>query len=43
LVFVKESKDTVEIRILKNEIENNKEISSKKWLLEKLSELENKK
>ena len=43
LVFVKESKDTVEIRILKNEIENNKEISSKKWLLEKLSELENRK
>jgi hypothetical protein len=43
LVFIKENMEAGEIRILRNELEKNKEISSKKWLLEKLKELENKK
>jgi hypothetical protein len=43
LSFIKESNDTVEAGILRNEIEKTREISSKKWLLEKLSELENRK
>ncbi len=40
LVFLKESGDTVEINILRNDIEKNKEIANKEWLLKKLSELE---
>jgi hypothetical protein len=43
LVFVKESKDKLELSILKNDIEKIKEISGKQWLLEKIAELENKK
>lgn len=43
IVFVKESEDASEISILKNEIEKVEKISGKKWLLEKLSELEGKK
>ena len=43
LVFAKESKDTAEISILRDDIERNKEISNKEWLLEKISELENEK
>ena len=43
LVFLKESGDTVEINILRNDIEKNKEIANKEWLLKKLSELENRK
>lgn len=43
LVFLKERRDTVETGILRIEIEKNRDISGKAWLLEKLSELENKK
>jgi hypothetical protein len=43
LVLIKESVNIVEMGMLRNEIEKNKEVSQKKWLLEKLSELENKK
>jgi hypothetical protein len=40
IVFIRENKDTEGICILRNEIEKNMEISQKKWLLEKLNELE---
>ncbi len=43
LVLVKESRDNAEIHVLKNKIGNIKEISGKEWLLEKLTELENRK
>lgn len=43
MVFVKENRDSVEISILRNDIEKNKEISNKEWLLDKITELENKK
>ncbi len=40
IVLIRENKDFAKIRILRNEIERIKEISNKKWLLEKLNELE---
>jgi hypothetical protein len=43
VILTRESKDFDEIRILRNEVEKIKEISNKKWLLEKLNELENEK
>lgn len=43
LIFLKENSDTAQISILRSDIETNKEVSNKGWLLEKLSELENKK
>jgi len=42
LIMIRENKDSAKMYNLKNEIENIKEISNKKWLLEKLNELENK-
>jgi hypothetical protein len=41
LVFIRENNDRDGLGILKMEIEKNMEISQKKWLLEKLNELEN--
>ncbi|MEO8512984.1 MAG: hypothetical protein ABI543_05465 [Ignavibacteria bacterium] len=43
LVLIKEGKESVELGILKKDIDKVKEISGKQWLLEKITELENKK
>ncbi len=40
LIYLKESNDNVEISILRNDVEKNKELSNKDWLLEKIRELE---
>jgi len=41
IIYIKENVNNEEIHILRNEIEKNEEITNKKWLLEKLNELEN--
>jgi hypothetical protein len=41
IVFIREKKNWEEIFTLRNEIEKTNEISNKKWLLDKLNELEN--
>ncbi len=43
IVFLRENKDPLEISILKKKLESVEEVASKKWLLEKLDELENNK
>lgn len=43
ILFLKEKSDPAEINSLKKEVESVEEVASKKWLLEKISELENKK
>lgn len=43
IVFLRDSKDLGEINFLRKEIDAVEEVASKKWLLDKISELENKK
>jgi len=43
IVFLRENKNNDKIHDLRKEIERNKEVSNSKWLLDKLSELENEK
>jgi hypothetical protein len=43
IVFIREKKDFEKIQSVRNEIEKNNEISNKKWLLEKLDEVEKEK